>query len=424
LLSATFLVIVIPLQHETVQSINLMSAFEYSALDQRGRTRNGVLEADTARQIRQQLRELGLTPLTVTEVQRNVQRRTSSRLRISSTDLALCTRQLATLVRSGLAVEEALRAVSEQTEKNQVKTLLLAVRARVLEGHSLAAGLHDFPQVFPELYRATVSAGEQTGHLDLILERLADYTETRQHLRQKTLLALFYPALLTLVAIAVVIGLLAYVVPQVVQVFANVKQELPRLTRYLIATSHFLQQWGFLLASITVIATITLQYALRFEQPLLLFHQILLRLPVIGKLERGTNVARLTRTLSILTASGVPVLEALHITTQVVSNRPMRHALQAATEQVRQGSSLHRALEQSRLFPPMVVYLCASGEASGNLEQMLERAAVMQERELEMLIGVLLSLFEPLLILSMGGVVLLIVLAILMPIFELNQLIK
>jgi len=170
-----------------------MSAFEYSALDQRGRTRNGVLEADTARQIRQQLREQGLTPLTVIEVQRNVQRRTSSRLRISSTDLALCTRQLATLVRSGLAVEEALRAVSEQTEKNQVKTLLLAVRARVLEGHSLAAGLHDFPQVFPELYRATVSAGEQTGHLDLILERLADYTETRQHLRQKTLLALFSP---------------------------------------------------------------------------------------------------------------------------------------------------------------------------------------------------------------------------------------
>lgn len=401
-----------------------MSAFEYAALDKHGRTRKGVLEADTARQIRQQLRELQLTPLTVTEVQRNVQHQTSSRLRLSSTDLALCTRQLATLVRSGLAVEEALRAVSEQTEKNSAKTLLLAVRARVLEGHSLAAGLNDFPQVFPELYRATVAAGEQTGHLDLILERLADYTETRQHLRQKTLLALFYPALLTLVAITVVIGLLAYVVPQVVQVFANVKQELPLLTRSLIAISHFLQVWGVWLAVIIIISISLLRYSLRFEPALFMFHQLLLRLPVIGKLERGANVARLTRTLSILTASGVPVLDALRITTQVVSNRPLRHALQAATEQVRQGSSLHHALEHSRLFPPMVVYLCASGEASGNLEQMLERAAVMQERELEMLIGVLLSLFEPLLILVMGGVVLIIVLAILMPIFELNQLVK
>jgi general secretion pathway protein F len=401
-----------------------MSAFEYAALDKHGRTRKGVLEADTARQIRQQLRELQLTPLTVTEVQRNVQHQTSSRLRLSSTDLALCTRQLATLVRSGLAVEEALRAVSEQTEKNSAKTLLLAVRARVLEGHSLAAGLNDFPQVFPELYRATVAAGEQTGHLDLILERLADYTETRQHLRQKTLLALFYPALLTLVAITVVIGLLAYVVPQVVQVFANVKQELPLLTRYLIAVSHFLQAWGIWLAVVIIISISLLRYSLRFESALFIFHQLLLRLPVIGKLERGANVARLTRTLSILTASGVPVLDALRITTQVVSNRPLRHALQAATEQVRQGSSLHHALEHSRLFPPMVVYLCASGEASGNLEQMLERAAVMQERELEMLIGVLLSLFEPLLILVMGGVVLIIVLAILMPIFELNQLVK
>lgn len=401
-----------------------MSAFEYSAIDKHGRTRKGVLEADTARQIRQQLREQGLTPLNVAEVQRNVQHRRTTRLRISSTDLALCTRQLATLVRSGLAVEEALRAVSEQTEKTSVKTLLLAVRARVLEGHSLAAGLHDFPQVFPELYRATVAAGEQTGHLDLILERLADYTETRQHLRQKTLLALFYPALLTAVAVAVVIGLLAYVVPQVVQVFAHVKQELPLLTRYLIAISHFLQQWGGIVATLLILLILALQYALRFETPLFIFHHFLLRLPVVGKLERGANVARMARTLSILTASGVPVLEALQITTQVVSNRPMRQALEAATEKVRQGSSLHHALEQSRLFPPMVIYLCASGETSGNLEEMLERAAVMQERELEMLIGVLLSLFEPLLILTMGGVVLLIVLAILMPIFELNQLVK
>ncbi len=401
-----------------------MAAFEYAALDAKGRTRKGVLEGDTPRHIRQQLRERGLTPLQIEEVVKAGKRRRRSGTRVGAAELALFTRQLATLVKSGLALEEALRAVSEQTEKARLKSLLLAVRARVLEGHSLADGLAEFPNVFPELYRATVAAGEQSGHLDIVLERLADYTETRQYIRQKTLLALFYPALLTTVALLVVVGLLAYVVPQVVQVFVNIKQELPALTRGLIAFSDFLRDWGIGLLLLGGLLAAGFSYLLKFEHFLERFHYLLLRLPLISRLERGANVARFTRTLSILMASSVPMLEALRITAEVVANRPIRNAVLAAADRVREGSSLHDALAVTGLFPPMTVYLIASGESSGNLEEMLERAAVTQERELEALISVFLGLFEPLLILVMGGLVLTIVLAILMPIFELNQLVQ
>jgi general secretion pathway protein F len=401
-----------------------MSAFEYSALDKLGHTRKGVLEGDTARQVRSQLREQGLTPLAIEEVVRPTAQRRKRHVRVSATELALLTRQLATLVRSGLALAEALRAISEQTERGRLKSMILAVRSRVLEGHSLAEGLGDFPGVFPEIFRATVTAGEQSGHLEVVLERLADYTETRQYVRQKTLLALTYPALLSGVAILVVVGLLAYVVPQVVQVFSHIHQELPWLTRALIGLSEFLQVAGGWLLLLLITAIAGLRYLLGFEKPLIVFHRALLHTPLLSRLERGTQVARFTRTLSILIASGVPMLDALRITTQVISNRLLRHAVVEATERVREGSSLHDALSHSGLFPPMTVYLIASGEASGDLEGMLERAAIMQERELETLIGILLNLFEPLLILLMGGIVLTIVLAILMPIFELNQLVK
>jgi general secretion pathway protein F len=258
----------------------------------------------------------------------------------------------------------------------------------------------------------------------LVLERLADYTENRQIIRQKTLLALFYPALLTVMSILVVTGLLAYVVPQVIQVFNNINQELPWLTRTLIALSDFLRQYGIWLIISLIFIVGTLRYLLRFDKYLLIFHTLLLHTPLLSRLESGANVARFTRTLSILTESGVPLLEALTITAQVVSNRHMRQAVVEVADRVREGSSLHTALERTHLFPPMTVYLIASGEASGNLDKMLERAAIIQERELETLMGILLGLFEPLLILTMGAIVLVIVLAILMPIFELNQLIS
>ena len=405
-----------------------MGAFEYTALDPRGREKRGVLEGDAARQIRQQLREKGWVPLSVEEV---AQREAKERKRyaflrrgISATELALITRQLATLVRAGLPLEECLRAVSQQADKGRLKSMLLAVRARVMEGHSLAVGLSDFPHVYPELYRTTVEAGEQSGHLDRVLERLADYTESRQQLRQKIQLAVFYPALLTVVAILVVGGLMTYVVPQVVQVFENIGQELPPLTRGLIAVSDFLRNNGLVMLILLGLAIAGFSYLLRNTAVRRRFHKVLLAIPLVSRLERGLNTGRFARTFSILTASGVPVLESLRISAQVISNLPMKEAVTEATARVREGAGIAAALERSGYFPPMTVQLVASGEASGKLEEMLERAAINQEREIETLIAALLGLFEPLLILFMGSVVLVIVLAILLPIFDLNQLIQ
>jgi general secretion pathway protein F len=302
--------------------------------------------------------------------------------------------------------------------------MLMAVRSRVMEGHSLAAGLSDFPQAFPELYRTTVEAGEQSGHLERVLERLADYTEGRQRMRQKIQLALFYPALLTLVALLVVGGLMTYVVPQVVQVFENIGQELPVLTRTLIAISDFLRDYGFAILVLCVLLVFLFSYLLRNEQIRRRFHRLMLSIPMVSRLERGLNTGRFARTFSILTASGVPVLESMRISAQVMSNLPMREAVDIASARVREGAGIANALEKSGYFPPMTIQLISSGEASGRLEDMLERAAINQESEIETLIAALLGLFEPLLILFMGSVVLIIVLAILLPIFDLNQLVQ
>ena len=404
-----------------------MSAFEYVALDTSGKEKKGVLEGDTARQVRQQLRDKGWTPVEVQETSERQSETTRSSIKIrrgvSATDLSLITRQLATLVRSGLPLEESLQAVSQQTEKARLKSMLLAVRSRVMEGHTLATGLGDYPHVFPELYRTTVSAGEQSGHLEVVLERLADYTENRQQMQQKLQLALFYPALLTLVAIGVVVGLMTFVVPQVVQVFDNIGQELPVLTRTLIAMSDFLRSYGLLMLVLLAIAGSVVAWVLSKEGPKRRYHAFLLHLPLIGRLERGVNAGRFARTFSIVTASGVPVLDGLRIASEVMSNLPMREAVEEASRMVREGASIHGSLETSGYFPPMTVHLIASGEASGKLEEMLERAAVNQEREIETLISAVMGLFEPVLILVMGGLVLVIVLAILLPIFNLNQLV-
>lgn len=406
-----------------------MGAFEYTALDANGREKKGVLEGDTARQVRQQLREQSWVPLAVEavvqrEAKTGKRRVTLLKRGISATDLALITRQLATLVRAGLPLEECLSAVSQQAEKPRLKSMLMAVRSRVMEGHSLASGLSDFPQAFPELYQTTVEAGEQSGHLERVLERLADYTESRQRMRQKIQLAVFYPALLTLVAIVVVGGLMTFVVPQVVQVFENIGQQLPPLTRAMIATSDFLREYGLFMIGLIVLLLIGFNYLLRSEQTRRRFHRLLLGIPLVSRLERGLNTGRFARTFSILTASGVPVLESMRISAQVMSNLPMRAAVEEATARVREGAGIAAALEKSGYFPPMTTQLVASGEASGKLEEMLERAAVNQESEIETLIAALLGLFEPLLILFMGGVVLVIVLAILLPIFDLNQLVQ
>ncbi len=407
-----------------------MGAFEYTALDAAGKARKGMLEGDTARQVRALLRERSLLPVTVTEVavQESREQRSSVAMslfkRVSTADLALLTRQLATLVRAGLPLEEGLFAVSQQTEKPRVQSILLGVRARVMEGHPLATGLGDFPRVFPEIYRATVAAGEQSGHLDAVLERLAEYTESREVLRQKVLGAMLYPIVLTIMCFTIVSVLLAYVVPKVVAVFENSRAKLPLMTRVLVAVSDFIRTLGpWVLLAMGVGAVLFWRWQRAPEARRRVQHT-LLRLPLVGKLLRGFNTARFTRTLSILTASAVPVLDALRIAGEVVTNLPMRDAVTAATARVREGAPIGRSLAASKLFPPMTIHLISSGEASGQLENMLDRAALNQERELEGLVTALTGLLGPLLIVAMGLFVMGIVFAMLLPIFEMNSLIR
>ena len=403
-----------------------MGAFEYTAVDAGGKERKGILEGDTARQVRQLLRERQLFPLTVTEAaEREASRQQSFTLRptMSANDLALVTRQLATLVQSSMPLEEALLAVSEQTESTRVKSVLIGVRSKVMEGHTLADGFADFPKAFPEIYRATVSAGEQSGHLDAVLERLADYTEGRQVLRQKIQHAMIYPVVLTVLALLIVSGMLVYVVPKVVGVFSNTGRELPGLTVFLIALSNFLRDYGLFLLIGLVGAAFAARRALRQPGPRRWRDALLLRIPLVAKLVRGSNTARFTRTLSILTGSGVPVLEALRISAEVVTNVPMREAVEVAAARVREGAPIGKSLAVGGYFPPLCVHLISSGEASGKLDAMLTRAATNQEREMDGLIAALLGILEPALIVTMGIIVLVIVLAILLPIFELNQLV-
>lgn len=403
-----------------------MGAFEYSALDAEGRERKGVIEGDTARQVRQLLRDQNLLPVAVTEVAKtdDRQRRAFSfRRGVSAADLALLTRQLATLVHSGLPLEEALLAVSEQSEKPRVRTIVMGVRAKVMEGHPLAEGLADFPHVFPELYRATVAAGEQSGHLDTVLERLADYTESREQLRSRTINAMLYPALLFTVCTMIVLLLLTTVVPKIVQQFEHTKGDLPILTRGLIAISDFMRDWGWLVAVVLVLAFVLFRRWLRAPSARRRFHQFLLRMPLFGKVVRGSNTARFARTFATLTSSAVPVLDALRISGEVVTNLPMRDAVEVAAARVREGAPIGRSLGASKIFPPMMIHLIASGETSGELETMLDRAATNQEREMDSILGAVVGLLGPLMILVMGGLVLLIVLAMLLPIFQLNDLI-
>ena len=406
-----------------------MGAFEYTALDAGGKERRGVLEGDTARHVRNQLREQRLLPVTVNEVKEKeagARRGFSFSIGggVSATDLSLLTRQLATLVRAGLPLEEALLAVSQQSEKARVQRILIGVRAKVMEGHPLATGLGEFPRVFPEIFRATVSAGEQAGHLDEVLERLADYTENREVIRQKVLGAMLYPIVLTVLCFGIVAILLVFVVPKVTEVFDSYRAELPLITRILIAVSEFFREWG--LWMVLALPLVVWLVARQMQKPEVRdrFDRFKLKLPIVGRVSRGFNTARFTRTLSILTSSAVPVLEALRIAGSVVTNLPMREAVATATLRVREGAPIGRSLAASRLFPPMTIHLISSGESSGELDTMLERAAQSQERELDGLLTALVSLLGPLLIILMGLFVICIVFAMLLPIFQINNLIK
>lgn len=415
-----------------------MAVFQYKAINASGKQIKGVEEADSARQVRQLLRGKGLMPTQVDEVKGKVSKGgdsasadegkssfsfSFSKGKISSSDLSLLTRQLATLVQSGLPLEESLQAVAQQSDKPKTTSMVMAVRARVLEGYSLADSLRGFPQIFDELFCATVAAGEKSGHLDEVLNRLADYNEKRHETKGKITQAMVYPIALSLIAIAVISGLLAYVVPQVAEQFINAGQVLPLPTRVLIAASDFIVNYGVYLLIGFGVFLVLAQRLLSVQKYKFIWHKGQLKWPVLGKVILGLNTARFARTLSILSASAVPLLESMRIAGDVLLNLQMKESMAKAAERVREGSSLRAALGETKLFPPIMLHMIASGEKSGELEQMLGRAADNQDREFDNLIGMALGLMGPLVLVVMAVVVVFIVFAILQPILEMQNLV-
>jgi len=401
-----------------------METFRYHALDATGRAVSGVVQADTPRQARTQLRAQGLLPSALDRASTRERARQPWARGLSAAELSLLTRQMATLLDSGLTLEQAIAALMEEAEAPLTREVLGGVKAEIMAGASLAAALGSYARSFPEFYRALVHGGEESGALPVVLQHLADYLDARQALWQKTSLALLYPILVTTVALAIVTGLLVYVVPQVVQVFQQSRQALPWLTRGLIGLSDFLRAAWPYLAAAAAAGAFAAHRALRRPALRRRWHALLLGVPWLGPLVRGVNTSRFASTLAILVAGGVPLLGALASAARVMGNAVMRDAVERTIARVREGVSLARALGETRAFPPLLVHLVASGEASGKLEQMLSRAARLETQALERRLAVFLTLLEPVMILVMGAVVLLIVLAILLPIIEINQLVR
>lgn len=400
-----------------------MPAYQYSALDASGKQHKGIMDGDSARQIRQQLRDQALTPLQVEVVQHKQTGQSRwFQKKLTAYDLALMTRQLSVLIAASIPLEEAIRAVAKQSEKKHVESLLLSVRAKVLEGHSLAKAL-DQSGNFPTLYIATVAAGERSGHLDLILEQLADYTEGRFAMQKKIQGAMIYPVILMLMSFAIIMGLMTYVVPDIVKVFANTEQALPWITQALMATSDFIRDYWMYMLVLGALGLFLLGRFLRTDAGHYTLDRFILKLPLFGKLSRGINSARFASTLSILTRSGVPLVDALKIGAAVSSNWVIRDAVNHAAEKVVEGGNLATQLERSGYFPPMMVQMIRSGENSGELDRMLIRASDMQDKQISSLITTLLALLEPLMLVFMAGIVLVIVIAVMLPIVNMNNLI-
>ncbi len=400
-----------------------MEAYRYEALDAAGRKVSGIVQADTARQARSQLRAQGLLPSSVDQVRARERMRQAWGRGISPEELSLVTRQMATLLGSGLTMEQTLTALIEEASVPMTREVMSGVKAEITAGVSLARAMGAYEKSFPDFYRALVHGGEESGALPTVLQHLADYLDSRQALKQKTTIALLYPILVTIVAVSIVTGLLVFVVPQIVQVFQQSRQNLPVLTRALIALSGFLRAaWPFI-AVVGIGGFVLARLALRRDAARRSWHALLLRSPWLGALIRGVNTSRFASTLSILVGGGVPLLSALHSGARVMSNMVMSESVEGAIERVREGESLARALGATRAFPPMMIHLIGSGEMSGKLEQMLQRAAQLETQALERRLAVFLTLLEPVMILVMGAVVLMIVLAILLPIIEINQLV-
>jgi len=408
-----------------------MPAYSYRALNSTGKTVKGVLEGDSERQIRSQLRTQKLKPLDVKSViQKESANSTQTQSffqrgkKLSVRDLSLVTRQLSSLVQSGLPLDETLQVAAKQARKESIKGILLQVRSRVLEGRSLAQALGENPRAFDHMYRAMVRAGESAGFLGQVLERLAEYTETSQHTKQKLQMAMIYPMVLLGVSITVISLLMVFVVPKLIGIFENSTRELPTLTKILVASSHFVGSfWGLLSLIIVILGFVAFKWWLLDEKHIMSWHRFLLKMPFIGDLLIQIDSSRFSATLAILLSSGVPLLEALRIAGQVLNNRVLRLASEQVAISVQEGSSLNRALDKAKFFPPLLTQMVASGEANGTLPEQLGYAARNQERELEMVLGTTMGLLEPLTIVLMGGLVVMIVLAILLPIFDINKLV-
>ncbi|TQV73920.1 type II secretion system protein GspF [Aliikangiella marina] len=404
-----------------------MAAFEYVALDQKGKQKKGIIEGDTPRQIRQILRDKHLIPLDVESVTSSKKQKATSgrssffQTKISASDLALITRQVATLVRAAIPVEETVKAVADQTEKAKQRSMLMGIRSRVVEGHTMADALSEYPGVFNDLYRSMVAAGEKSGHLDLVLERLADYTESRQEIQSKISGALVYPIILTVVSVGIVGFLLGYVVPQIVGSFTQSGQELPMITQILLSMSEFVKSYGIWVLVSAVALFSGFKMLLRKPKLRLAWDKWKLSAPIVGKVIRGMNAARFARTLAILNQSSVPLLEGMKIAGDVMTNAELKRAVKEAAVRVREGAGLKVSLQQCGYFPPMMLHMIGSGESSGELEQMLDRAAYNQEKQFDNMVSTMMNMIGPIMILIMGSFVFTIVLAIMLPVFKLSE---
>jgi len=405
-----------------------MAAYDYTALDERGKKKKGIIEADSSRQVRQQLRDKGFFVQAVDLSQKRQQNHKSgnkSRLfgpSLSVADLALLTRQLATLVGSGMPLEECLKAAAEQSEKPRIRGLILSVRAKVLEGFSLAAALKEYPKAFPILYQATVNAGEHSGHLDKVMNRLADYMEDQQKISQKIQIASIYPAILSVVALGIIIFLLNTVVPEIVSTVVSSGQVLPKPTVILLTLSDFIQNYW---VHCVVAGVLIWAIFIWFNHPptrRIKTHRLLLKLPLIGRISRGFNTARFIGTVAMLSSSGVPLVEAMRIGAQVISNLEIQKRVTKAALSVSEGTSLHKALSEAGYFRPMMLHMIGSGETSGELDSMLQKTADAEDQSVQNLVSTIISLFEPLMLVIMGGIVLVIVLAVVMPMMQMNTM--
>ncbi len=402
-----------------------MDAFEYTALDASGKNKKGIVQADTEKHVRQLLREQQLIPVNIAKVEgglgTDVDKKHKTALR--SGELPIMIRQLSTLLKAGLPLDEALSTIAEQSEHKQSKKILITLRAKLMEGHPLAYAMKLFPRAFDELITTSIEAGEQSGNLDEVLLRLAEYLEQKQDMSKQSLMALLYPVILIITSIAVVSGLMVYIVPKVIQVFENNNAELPAITQAVVSISDWVRRYGLIFAVVLMLSVLAFIVALQNQQFRAKWHIVLLRMPIFGGFIRLSQSARFTRTLGILTKSTVPIVQALSLSSKVIKNLAIKQSVEKTAAQVREGASLSQSLRTNGHFPPMTIRLISSGEQSGILSEMLERAADTQERDVNHKLTSIVSILQPVAILIVGVMILLIVLAMLLPIFQMNTIV-